>query len=175
MMNSHKMKSHCLINVTSKSSKYSVYITRDKSDIYILFCWEWIICRRFGHSILSSVKSNFVTTWLRDISSWPNELRDKMHFVTSVCVKRYVDRHEHMSRSYTSKSRSYRLSRTCAGHEPICREHPTPLILQCYLNSKLIRPGNTSQFFSLSWRYMYFPSYDHLNSLKWPKFLNNDM
>ena len=63
-----------------------------------------------------AVKSNFVTTWLRDISSWPNELRDKMHFVTSVCVKRYVDRHEHMSRSYTSKSRSYRLSRTCAGH-----------------------------------------------------------
>ena len=49
-----------------------------------------------------------------------------MHFVTSVCVKRYVDRHEHMSRSYTSKSRGYRLSRTCAGHEPICREHPTP-------------------------------------------------
>ena len=73
------------------------------------------------------VKSNFVTTWFRDISSCPTELRDKMHFVTSVCVKRYVDGHEHMSRSYTSKSPSYRLSRTCAGHEPICREHPTPL------------------------------------------------
>ena len=72
------------------------------------------------------VKSNYVTTWFRDISSWPNELCDKMHFVTSVCVKRYVDRYEHMSRSYNSKSRSYRLSRTCAGHEPICREHPTP-------------------------------------------------
>ena len=76
--------------------------------------------------LIWEVKSNFVTTWLRDISSWPNELRDKMHFVTSVCVKRYVDRHEHMSRSYTSKSRSYRLSRTCAVHEPICHEHPTP-------------------------------------------------
>ena len=38
MMNSHKMKSHCHISLTSKRSKYSVYITRDKSDIYILFC-----------------------------------------------------------------------------------------------------------------------------------------
>ena len=27
---------------------------RVKSDMYIHFCWEWIICRRFGHSILSS-------------------------------------------------------------------------------------------------------------------------
>ena len=73
-----------------------------------------------------TVGSNFVTTWLRNISSWSNELRDKMHFVTSVCVKRYIDRHKHMSRSYTSKSRSDRSSRTCPGHEPICHEHPTP-------------------------------------------------
>ena len=50
-------------------------------------------------SRLPPVESNFVTTWLRDISSWPNELRDKMHFVTSVCVKRYVDRHEVILRS----------------------------------------------------------------------------
>ena len=74
----------------------------------------------------TSSSSDFDEKYLRDISSWPNKLRDKMHFVTSVCVKRYFDRHEHMSRSYTSKSRSYKLSRTCAGHEPICREHPTP-------------------------------------------------
>ena len=80
-----------------------------------------------SHSV-TPVETNFVTTLLRDISSWPDELRDKMHFVTSVCVNRYVDRHEHMSRSYTSKSRSYILSRTCADHEPICREHPTPPI-----------------------------------------------
>ena len=79
-----------------------------------------------NHTLM--VETNFVTTLLRDISSWPDELRDKMHFVTSVCVNRYVDRHEHMSRSYTSKSRSYILSRTCADHEPICREHPTPPI-----------------------------------------------
>ena len=52
-----------------------------------------------------------------------------MHLVTSVCVKGYVDCHEHMSPSYTSKSRSYRLSRTCVGHEHICREHPTLRIL----------------------------------------------
>ena len=51
------------------------------------------------------VKRNFVTTWLRDISSWPNEVGDKMHFVTSVCLESYVDRHEHISRSYTSKSK----------------------------------------------------------------------
>ena len=49
-----------------------------------------------------------------------------MHVVTTVCVIRSVDRHEHMSRSYTSMSRSYRLFRTCAGHEAICRDHPTP-------------------------------------------------
>ena len=90
-----------------------------------------------------TVKSSFVTTWLRDISSWPNELHDKMHFVTSVCVKRYVARHEHMSRSYSSKSRSYRLYRTCVCHEYICPEHPTPRRDSMYDTST--RGSNTGQ------------------------------
>lgn len=46
------------------------------------------------------VKSNVVKTWLRDIISWPNKLRNKMHFVTSVCVQRYVDRRLRWSRTY---------------------------------------------------------------------------
>ena len=46
----------------------------------------------------------------------------------SEILERYVDRHEHMSRGYTLNSRSYRLSRTCVCHEPICRDYPTPLL-----------------------------------------------
>ena len=64
-----------------------------------------------------------------------------MHFVTSVCVKRYVDPHEHMSRSYSSKSR------TCACHELICREHPTPLA--CDVNQTLFHRFIVSFFIYL--------------------------
>ena len=34
-------------------------------------------------------------------------------------------RHEHMSRNYFPKFRTYILSQACPGHEHICREHPT--------------------------------------------------
>ena len=86
-------------------------------------CWwkvsSWKNFRFHQHTGFSPTyifhQYKFVTEW----TSRQNALHD-------VCVERYVHRHEHMSRSYTSKSRSYRLSRTCAGHEPICREHPTP-------------------------------------------------
>ena len=70
--------------------------------------WDWYDFIWFNRE--SWMKCNFVPTWLRDISSWPNKARDKMHFVTSVCVKRYIDRHELMWRNYISKSRSYRVS-----------------------------------------------------------------
>ena len=83
---------------------------------------------------------NAISSNIGAISLEASDVRDKMHFVTSVCVKRYVARHEHMSRSYSSKSRSYRLYRTCACHEYICREHPTPhKITHMIVNHKINR------------------------------------
>ena len=125
----------------------------------------WNLRASHNDVISITVRSNFATTWLRDISSWPNELRDKMHFVTSVCVKRYVDRHEHMSRSYTSKSRSYRLSRTCVGHEPICREHPTPLLLCLHFIWPIwYGPYHMSLYSHGKWWWLYFKSWTYPES-----------
>ena len=63
-----------------------------------------------------------MTKW----ASRKNALRDKHMRWKIRWSPRFMLTHEHMSWSYISKSQSYRLFRTSAGHEPICREHPTP-------------------------------------------------
>ena len=81
-------------------------------------------------------KENLKSETVGTIRSLPTLISKKRMALVWTTLKRYVECHEHMSRSYTSKSRSYRLSRTCAGHEPICREHPTPPTLTLWFIQK---------------------------------------